>query len=348
MRLPPLAFLSLLLTACSGNHDQLALRPQPSQDAGHDHFDAGAGEDASLDDEPDAADFPDASPEPPRPFALTFVNGMPDAPAIRLCFVPVVEGEERIEDAVLFPEGAEGLAYGRSKVGSTLEAIDWAASAFRPYVLAGDALAEVTSCSEALMEAGEDLVATPLPVLPAFGVTEGRSVLLVTTGCALHDGEAESICRNAPFSETGAGMVVVPLARKPLGQGIGLQAVHAFASSATIAVEIAPALDLPAFTVANAITPGAIAPHPAPHAHEASRFGPVPRDASIVVRDSSSSSQIAAFGLGSAMANGGIETTAFVEGESYALVVLGPSPSAQLPSGFQPSAAVLVKGEPVQ
>lgn len=336
----------LFFVACSGNHDQLALRPQGSQDAGgsNDGLDAG-GEDAPL-DEADAADPADAATDPPRPFVLTVVNGMPDAPAIRLCFVPIVEGEERVEEAALFPADAGGLAFGASRATSGLGAIDLAASALRPHVLAGDALAEVTSCADALTAPGDGLVVTPLPVLPAAGFTEGRSVLLVTTGCALHDTEAEASCGDAPFSDGGAGMVVVPLARKALGDGIGLQAVHAFASSASVTVEIAPSFELPAFAVAHSITPGAIAPHPPSFAHEGSRFGPVPRDASVVVRDSSSSSEIATLPFASALTNGGIESTAFVAGKSYALVLIGPAPSAQRPSGWSALSVVLVEGEP--
>jgi len=342
----PLPVALLLLSACSGNHDQLALRPSPSNDASAPTHDLDAGdEDAALDDA-DAAKpgDPDAATDPPGPFVLTVVNGMPDAPAIRLCFVPVVEGEERVAEAVLWP--AEGLGYGRAKVVAAL-GVDWATKALRPYVLSGEGLAEVESCADALTTDDDDLVTTALPVLPAAGVTEGRSVLLVTTGCARADEGDASKCHDAPFTEGGAGAVVVPLGRKAIGEGVGLQAVHAFAHGAAISMEIAPSLGLDSFTIAHTVTPGAIAPHPPSFAYDVAKLGPAPTDASIVVRDASSSNELARHSFGAALAHGGIEATTFAKGRSYALVAVGPSPIAEVPAEWRPFTMVVVEGEPI-
>lgn len=340
MRLPAALALVLLLPACSGNHDQLALRPSPSQDGGSPSQDHDAGDEDAADVDAGEEDV-EIPQEPPGPFVLTVVNGMPDTPAIRLCFVPLVEGEERVANAVLWP--AEGLGFGRAKVTASLGAIDWATTALRPYVLAGDALSGVTGCAEALEEEGEDLVATPLPVLPAAGFTEGRSVLLVTTGCALGP---VGMCHDAPFAEGGAGLVAVPMARKPFGPGIGVQVVHAFASTTSVAIDIAPSMDLAPFTVTNSVTPGGIAPHPYAFAHEVSRFGPIPRDATVVVRTVNSTAELARFSFGSALAHGGIEPTAFVEGKNYVLVAVGPAPNLDRPAGWEPFTFVVVEGDP--
>jgi len=154
------------------------------------------------------------------------------------------------------------------------------------------------------------------------------------------------MCHDAPFAEGGAGVVVAQMARRPEGSGIGVQVVHAFASTATIRVDIAPSMDLAPFNVASSLSPGAIAPHPLAYAHEASRFGPIPRDATIVVRTANSSAELASYSFGTALANGGIEPTAFVEGKNYVLVAVGPAPNLDRPTGWEPFAFVVVEGDP--
>lgn len=327
-----IALAFLLLTACSGDHDQLAARPKPSSDAGNRLEDTGAPFDDADADELDAGDPPsDAAEEPPGPLVLTIVNGMPDSPAIRLCFVPVVNGVEAPLAEPPLPKEPEGLAYGASLVLTALEGVELSETSLRPYVLSGALDGEATSCAELLAADREGLVVSPLPVLPVGTFAEGRSALLVTTGCAgFADHVAPGqglVCGEGYSPETPtAGMVLVAMSRSSPGEGIGLQAVHAFATSSALSIEISPGSGLAPLVVAPSLAEGTIAPKSAPASFAPSSFGALPREASIVVKDAQHS-ELGRISLEVALGNGGMKAADFAKGRSFTLVGLGPQPT---------------------
>lgn len=326
-----LALAALLLAACSGDHDQLAARPKPSSDAGDPIDDAGAPSDDADADELDGGDPPDAATEPPGPLVLTMVNGMPDAPAIRLCFVPVEDGVEAPLAASPLPNKPEGLAYGASMVLTALEGVELSEASLRPYVLSGALPEDEATCAELLAAEREGLVVSPLPVLPAGTFAEGRSALLVTKGCAggpEKSAPGQDLVCGAGYSPDSptAGMVLVAMSRSSPGEGIGLQAVHAFATSSALGIEISPGSGLASLVVTPSLAEGTIAPKSAPASYAQSSFGTLPKEASIVVKDAQNS-ELGRISLGVALDHGGMKAADFTQGRTFTLVGIGPQPT---------------------
>lgn len=350
-----LVVASVGLFACSGDHDALAAKRGSERDAGAGSDDAASDaplSDADLGDsdgiEPPLDAGGDASP--PLPFVLTVVNGMPDAPEIRLCFVPVVDGEEEPIAAKPLPEAEAGLSYGKSLIANSLGGIDLAATALRPYVLSGELAASVETCDALLGAPKEGVAIAPLPVLPAGTFGPGRSVLLVATGCVGGPDHVTSgrdlLCGEGESPDaTTANLVVVAMSREKT-TGIGLQTMHALASPSSIAVEIAPSGPLAALPVGSATTRGAIAPKPSPVSYEIGSFGASARDASIRIRDAASLVELGSVSVGAALEQGGLAPADFANGRSFTLVAVGPQPNLQAGPWWSAFTVVAVDSDP--
>lgn len=350
-----LALLPLLLASCSGDHDQLAARPKPSSDAGPILEDASApADDADADaSDPDNEPPPDASDENPLlPFVLTVVHGMPDAPAIRLCFVPVLSGEEKPLAEPPLPSKPQGLAYGARMVVEALSGIELPTTSLRPYVLSGDlGKAADAHCAELFDSEREGLVLSPLPLLPAGTFAEGRSALLVTTGCV---GGADHVvpgqdlvCGDdyGPDAPT-AGMVLVGMSAKSSGDKVGLQAVHAFATSSAVTVEVSPGDGFSPWLVTPHLSKGAIAPQPTPAFHAESSLAALPNEARILFKDAQSSAELGAIPLATALENGGLNQADFKEGRSFTLIGIGPQPNVGAGAWWKAFTVVAVANRP--
>lgn len=346
--------VSALSSACSGDHDALAARP--ARDAGSDVVTRDVGtEDADADDL-DAGDAPalDASdePSPPEPFVLTIVNGMPDAPAIRLCFVPIVNGKEEPLANEPVPTDPAGLAYGRRMALDALPGIELATTTLRPYVVAGDLSAATNdSCAKLLDSPESGVTVIPQPLLPAGTFTEGRSALLVTTGCMggsdhVADGQ-RLVCGEdySPNSPT-ASLSLFAMAREAPGAGIGLQAVHAFTGGSPVLVDIAPAEGSVPVTVTTSLSPGTIAPKSPSASHDRWSLGALPEQATIRIQDPNSHSVLGSVSLGTALSKGGLQGADFVNGKSYTLVAIGPQPNVARGAWWQAFTILAIESSP--
>jgi hypothetical protein len=191
-----------LLLGCTSDHDLLAQRPGPTDDA-------------SISDAPADKSFPpnprdvttssDArDPEPAGPWVLTLMNGVVDTGAVRFCFVPVVDGGEAPTDDPPFPP-APGLAFGAHVVVTALGTTDVRTTDLHPYLVVGADVASALSCKQILghptADAASDVgagsaeggpvadagapVAVSLPQISAGTLGEARSYLAVVSGCAL-------------------------------------------------------------------------------------------------------------------------------------------------------------------
>jgi hypothetical protein len=218
--------LALVLGASSGcttNHDALAKQPKAGStgggSAGSSGF--GAGGFGNTGDMPNQGGRPNPDFEPAGDDVLTIVNGVVDAPSVRLCFGRLTETGEAGE---LVGAPLPTLAYAASAVLTELEGFSFADDAIVPWTFAGDfSLLEGLDCNEALELAIEEeakvtpvepdegsggasgeagaagaagvagapeiplempaLRARPLAALPAGTVNIGRSILMVLTGC---------------------------------------------------------------------------------------------------------------------------------------------------------------------
>lgn len=91
--------------------------------------------------------------EPPGPLAISFVNGVTDAPWVSLCFTKVENGVESPATGMPFPAGA--LGYGNSTTVASIPGVNFATDAVRPYVVAAspDAISGL-NCGSILVIAG--------------------------------------------------------------------------------------------------------------------------------------------------------------------------------------------------
>jgi hypothetical protein len=226
---PRVLLLALLSVAgagsgCTTNHDALARQPKAGSSSGGaggtSGFGAGAFGNTGNDGSVGGRQNPDA--EAPGDNVLTIVNGVVDAPGVRLCFARVGD-DGQTSDFVGSP--LPELAYAGASVQRELDGLSFADDMIQPWVISGDfsrlkgldcqaavALAEseeakVTPSDGDAAAGGQGgagqggaaplgaagmpelplelptLRARPMAALPAGTVDIGRSILLVMTGC---------------------------------------------------------------------------------------------------------------------------------------------------------------------
>jgi hypothetical protein len=364
----------LAAAACVSDHDALVRRDGAGRggsgggsDSGSDRGgaigDAGAGEasDAEAEAGDSAADGPR---EPSGTDRLTLLHGVVDAP--RLAFCLIRQGIGRPPEPLEPPMPPSGLDYATSLIVGTTSGIDFATEAVRFVVLAGDATALASStCAGALAladaapgdasvvsDAGvsdaapqSPLRARSLPSLPASTLTNGRSFLLVATGCLgapAHDSSArETICGTgyAPTRPT-LSMVLAPMSRLTSSGRLGLQALHA--SRATDSVGVVslppPASDDPALFVASDVVYGQMAPRFANVQYGKGAYGVPLEDSQIDIRRKAAGGTLSVR-WGDALARGGV--TAVDEGKSYVLVFVGPQVGSRADWANAPTVTVV-------
>jgi hypothetical protein len=256
MRLPfrPIAAARLGLLAswaaimgCSSDHDLLAQKPDAGTgDDGRSTY-GNAGGNATIPRETGRSNVDAGDPEPPGPWTLTWVNGVVDEEATRVCFVPVIDGHETPPAALPLPSG-DALPFGGKLVLGSLPSVDLAANDLHPYLVPKSAGLDEGATCEALLAggAGDASSAGPLslPIIPAGTISDRRSYLAVATGCtqpvqlAVDGGDAgdkpaasgDAVC--GPGSESpNASLVLVRLSRLDIAPKLGFQVVHASAAT---------------------------------------------------------------------------------------------------------------------
>lgn len=345
------------LAGCSSNHDDLAARePGAATDGGA----GGAKGDGAADAASDAGDdAPDGAPgdggdggtgEPAGTSALTLVHGLADAPAMRVCLVPMVDGGAVPGASPPLPDTIDGLAAGARFTldAASLPGVDLAAEAVQPVVLTGDlAAASGRGCAELLAPAGAPagLVATALPVLPAGTLTGGRPYLLVPVGCvgADHAG-ATAACGASYAGAPNASLVVVAASRKT-GAGVALQVLHAVAATQALDVGVAPADALAPFTLAPSLAPGALGPKPAASA-ALDAFGTTLDGAAFTASAPGNPSPLASVPVEDAIAAAGADPAGFRNGTAWTVVLVGSTPGAAVDPPLQPFRALAIPVPP--
>ncbi len=207
--------------ACTTNHDALARQPKAGSSGGGSGGASGFGTGGFGNTGDQASQGGRINPdnEPLGANVLTIVNGVIDAPSVRLCFARVAANGETGE---LVGSPLPELGYAASTVLTELDGLSVVDDMIQPWVIAGDlarikrldcaasvALAQseeaaVTPATEANGGAGAggaggdgaaagapdmlplempSLRARSLAALPAGTVNIGRSILMVLTGC---------------------------------------------------------------------------------------------------------------------------------------------------------------------
>lgn len=182
--------LALLFGAsggCTTNHDALAKQPKAGSAGGGSGGSSGfgAGGFGNTGDMPQGGRVnPDV--EPAGDDVLTIVNGVVDAPSVRLCFARLDDGGE-VGELVGSPTAE--LAYAASLVVTELDGFSFADDAIVPWALAGDfSLLEGLDCAEAAALALEE-EAKVTPVVPDDGAAGAAGAAGAGAGGA---GEPES------------------------------------------------------------------------------------------------------------------------------------------------------------
>ncbi|HEX2871354.1 MAG TPA: hypothetical protein VHP33_08860 [Polyangiaceae bacterium] len=163
--------LALLVAAgasngCTTNHDALARQPKAGSSAGGSAGTAGFGFGGfgNTGNQPQGGrSNPDV--EPPGANVLTIVNGIVDAPSVRICFARVGEnGETEAFVGSPLPE----LGYAASTVLLEVDGLSLIDDVIQPWVIAGQlSLLKKLSCEDAVALAqAEEAKVTPIPEEP--------------------------------------------------------------------------------------------------------------------------------------------------------------------------------------
>jgi hypothetical protein len=154
--------------ACTTNHDALARQPKAGSSgggaAGTSGF--GSGGFGNTGNQASQGGRPNPDDEPVGDDVLTIVNGIVDAPSVRLCFARVDEDGETGELAgTPLPE----LAYSESTVLTDIDGLSLVGDVIQPWVISGElSLVKNLDCGAAV-ELAESEEAKVTPVTPTDG-----------------------------------------------------------------------------------------------------------------------------------------------------------------------------------
>ena len=297
--------------------------------------------------------------EPPGPTELTFVNGIVDAEAIRICALGYPNGENG--DAPPWPASPTGLAYaaGRS-IGDPSSVVPTGVDV-RLWVVGGDLSAAAgKTCAEIVSEGqggsgggggGPGFVVAPLPVLPAAVWDSGKSLLLVAAGCIGGPGHSDQadklVCGSAygPTTPT-ATLVAVGMSRKTDPSHVSLQAVHASVAATDFDLKVTPGFDNSLEKPLSwGLSFGALDPKPPYDVLSADDYGPAAKVAFKTYAPNDTVPTSATL-LGDLFGAGEVAASDFTDGRGFTLVAVGPYPGLGAGSFWKPFTLVLVRAEP--
>lgn len=284
---------------------------------------------------------------PTGPTELTIVDGLNDYPAIRLCFLP---------NETPWPQAATGLAFAAGAVVSPIGATVPTDSDVSPWVITGDlTLTAGKTCSQILAianpDAGDGVVARPLPVIPKSVWTSNKSLLLVPHGCAGGPGHDDLNGKNAcgmSYSATTptATLALVSMSRIEDPNHVSLQVVSASAALPEVDVRVLPNLmNATPIVVAPGLTQGAIGPNPPFSQLTVNEYGALP-GVQIQTYSPGTSFMSSMVPLSDVLANGGVTEAQIVNGARLVLVAVGSAPGLATGGFWHGLTYALVKAEP--
>ena len=315
------------------------------------------------------------TPEPSGPTKLTVLNGINDYDAIRVCFVPYPEGPE----VDPWPSSPAGLAFKKAVTVDPPSSLSVGGADVQPHVLAGDLSAIAgMSCSEALALAASGgggggaggsggsggsggagggqgapppIVVSAMPVIPASVFEAEKSLLLAFFGCIGgpdHADGTEGLGCGFSFTPTTptASLTLVAMSRITDPDKISLQFVHASAAMQPSDIRITPGFDnVVDVPVAKALALGGLGPKPPFTGLARVDYGSLSKVALKTFAPNDVYPTSALF-LQDALANGGLQDTAFQNGASFTIVAIGGYPGVSFPSFWRPFTYVMIPSDP--
>jgi hypothetical protein len=370
-------FVGIGGSGCTTNHDALARRPSAGSSGGGVGGSAGLGGFGNTGNESQGGRVnPDE--EPKGDDVLTIVNGVVDAPSVRLCFARL--SEDRLSSTLVGSPLPE-LAYAGATVLTELAELSFADDAIQPWVIAGElskiadldcpAAVELAQAAEAEVtpempvetgqggEAGAggaapdlempSLRARPLAALPAGTVAIGRSILLVLSGClggAAYRDPSGAACGAdyAPDAPT-VQPLVVKLSRELGFDKVGLQGVHASLAMGSADLRVAGDSGRVALVFASSLTFGVIAPRPADTRFTALDVGAGEANYGLqAIGENAEVLQQESWA--DVLSASGLSELAAAR--TYTAVLLGPTPHLLGKSWWNPPAFALVDNDPTR
>lgn len=266
--------------------------------------------------------------EPDGPTRLTVVNGVVDAPSIRLCFVawPDPAGD-------VLPWPAEPIDFGAAAAITLPDAAIPSGSDVLVAVVSGDAGGvDCASLIDDPASASPARVAV-LGVFPESSFLAPRSLLFAPTGCIVEghtDEGTASVCGPlyAP-EEPALGATVAVLSRVTNEERVSFQAVHAASPTFSLDLAVRPSFDgADAVVIAGELAPGSIAPAPAFAPIGTAQLGST-ASATVLGLVTGTPQSTIEQSLASALAAGGLDGADLANGRGVAFVALGAAPGAQ-------------------
>ena len=347
----------LCLAACSGsNHDILAVRETGVAGAAGAPLDASVQE-ADLDAPGDqGTELPqDVSKESATPpdgaSVFTFVHGLVDVRAVRVCFEVHRDGASFMPAVAPVPDSPTGLPFAHSFAGASLAGgVDLKSDDVTLVALYGDMDALSGHSCDQLSPPPSGVDALKLATLPAGTLEHQRSVLMVASGCvggATHtDPSADNLCGSgySPTTPT-AQLLVATMMRSPVAGAIGMQAFGAVLSSPPVSLRFVNAAS---FTtpLAYGVPTGVIAPQPPSTTLSRSTVDPSPQGDTLQINDPSGSTPVAIIPLVDALQRGGLAEGDLQDGRNYTAVWVGARAGGAAGPWWQSFTISIVRSDP--
>jgi len=372
---------------CSSDHSLLAQKPDGATPSDGASIYGTGGDNQTIPRDSGLSSTDGADPEPPGAWTLTWVNGLVDEESTRVCFVPIVDGREVPPAAPPVPSG-DGLPFAGTMVMGSIPSVDLATNDLHPYLVPKSAGVDpATTCDALLAAQAADASLTgllSLPIIPAGTLSDPRSYLAVTTGCATppspisdedaSDGDAAgddaasgdassadaSAAKDAAVpmvppamvcglnaTSASAGIVLVRLSRILVAPKLGFQVVHASAATPDAVVVFTQPLTGNTLFSITKLGFGQIAP-----AHDAkailhSDLRANAGSATVRVAPAGNVGFAAVEGkLGDILMESGLDVSSLDASETFTFVLLGARAGTSPNRPWHPFDAVLVKNAP--
>lgn len=351
----------VLVAGCEGtNNDALVAKDAAPGGAGGTGGSSGSGGtvgDADLDGDAGSGGNPqltdaaaDSSFVPDGPSVFTFLHGIPNARAIRVCFeAQTTSGFDPTSHPPL-PETALGLPFGRAFSSTTVAGLDLETQTVRPVVYGG-ALDQIDGklCDQ-IVEPLEGIHRAELPAIPAGTLTRGRSVLMVAVGCLgglpYEEQDADFVCGTGFVPEEGnAGLLVASMERTPLDKVMGVQVFAASLGSGLLSVDHVAASPEATRMLVRDLAAGKIAPRPPSKELSLQNLGTSSEENLLRVYVDNAPDPSDTVLLSEALSRGGLSLGDLEDGFNYTIVLVGPRPGLE-GAWFKSHEVVMIPSDP--
>lgn len=296
---------------------------------------------------------------PPKPTALTIVNGINDYDHLRVCFLPYPAGDPKITP---YPASTAGLAFAGAAVVPLAETLALGKD-IQPVIFAGD-LTRIAgkTCDEAAalatpagaFDAGAPapLVSFALPVLPASVFDSHRSVLLVPYGCLGgpgHDWPNASLSCGEGYASNKptVSLIALGMTRESDPKHLLFQAVNASAALAPSDIRLTSGLTAGMnWLIAASLATGSIGLSPPLAAITASGLGPIDKATVKVFPPNQSTTPSATVPLAAGFASGAVNAADLRDGAAVVLVGVGAAAGVAAGPLWHALTFALVKADP--